>query len=211
MSEPASARDAILAAVRTARPPAVDRPAPLELAAPAPTTGTERSDAFSAAATAAGATVALCAPGDVPRILGGAIGDARTVLSYVDGVASTIATGSDLRALDSLDVIVCGTSLGVAENGAVWIATGDPVLRAALFLAARVVIVVAEEHLVDDLHQAYQRIDVRAHPYGVFVAGPSKTADIEQALVIGAHGPKELTMVLVRAGAAWTPDHPGAG
>jgi L-lactate dehydrogenase complex protein LldG len=134
----------------------------------------------------------------VPRVVGGAIGDARAVLSCVDGVSSTVSADEDLHALETLDVLVCETSLGVAENGAVWISSGDPVLRAALFLAASVVIVVAEEQLVDDLHQAYERLDVRAHPYGAFIAGPSKTADIEQALVIGAHGPKELTLVLVR-------------
>jgi L-lactate dehydrogenase complex protein LldG len=94
-------------------------------------------------------------------------------------------------------VLVCESPLGVAENGAVWIATEDTVLRAALFLAARVVIVVREAQLVDDLHRAYERIDVRASRYGAFVAGPSKTADIEQSLVVGAHGPKELTIVLV--------------
>ena len=93
---------------------------------------------------------------------------------------------------------MCESSLGVVENGAVWIATGDTAFRAALFLAARVVIVVREEQLVDDQHEAYGRIDVRSSPYGVFVAGPSKTADIEQSLVVGAHGPKALTLVVVR-------------
>jgi L-lactate dehydrogenase complex protein LldG len=58
---------------------------------------------------------------------------------------------------------------------------------------------VREGDLVDDLHQAYERVDVRSHTFGAFIAGPSKTADIEQSLVIGAHGPKELTLVLVRA------------
>ena len=197
MSNDTSARDAILAAVRAALPPAVDPPEPLWREA-SPPNGVSRSDAFTAAAVAAGATVTLCAPGDVPRVVGGAIGDARAVLSYADGVSSTFDVGDDLHALDTLDVLVCQSSLGVAENGAVWIASADPVLRAALFLAARVVIVVTEEQLVDDLHQAYERLDVRAHPYGAFIAGPSKTADIEQALVIGAHGPKELTLVLVR-------------
>jgi len=192
-----TARDTILAAVRAALPPAVKRPDPFRRETPA-TNGVSRGDRFTAAAVAAGATVTFCARDDVPRVVGGAIGHARVVLSYADGVSSTVAPDVDLHALDTLDVLVCETSLGVAEDGAVWISSGDPVLRAALFLAASVVIVVPEEQLVDDLHQAYERLDVRAHPYGAFIAGPSKTADIEQSLVIGAHGPKELTLVLVR-------------
>jgi len=59
-------------------------------------------------------------------------------------------------------------------------------------------VVVREAEFVDDLHAAYARIDVRAHPFGAFVAGPSKTADIEQSLVIGAHGPKALSIVVVQ-------------
>jgi L-lactate dehydrogenase complex protein LldG len=197
-AEPASARDAVLAAVRAARPPAVGRPEPLQPEMQVTPAGLSRLDTFIAAATAAGATVALGSRNEVARIVSGAIGTAASVLSYVAGVSSTISSHNDPHALDSLEVVVCESPLGVAENGAVWIATSDAVLRAALFLAARVVIVVAEEHLVDDLHQAYERIDVRSNPFGAFIAGPSKTADIEQALVIGAHGPKELTLVLVR-------------
>ena len=196
-AESQSAREVILAAVRESRPPAVARPDPL--ASPTPTPGAlARIDAFTAAATAAGAAVLLAPTGDVGRIVAGTIENAESVLSYVAEAASTIAASGDPHELESLDVLVCSSSLGVAENGAVWIATGDTMLRAGLFLAARVVIVVHEEHLVDDLHGAYARIDVRSGPYGVFVAGPSKTADIEQSLVVGAHGPKALTLVVVR-------------
>ena len=99
--------------------------------------------------------------------------------------------------LESLDLFVCEAALGVAENGAVWMATSNSVHRAALFLAARVVIVVQRDAIVADLHDAYARIDVKAHSFGAFIAGPSKTADIEQSLVVGAHGPKELTVIVV--------------
>ena len=158
-----------------------------------------RLDTFTAAATAAGAGVSPVSPSEVARVVSGAVGQDASVLSYTAHASSTISSPDDPHALASLDVLVCESSLGVAENGAVWVATSDTAFRAALFLAARVVIVVGEEALVDDLHQAYERIDVRSHTFGAFVAGPSKTADIEQSLVIGAHGPKELTLVLVRA------------
>ena len=195
---PPSAREAILAAVRDARPPAVARPEPLRSEARA-MDSLSRSDTFIAAATAAGAAVVPVAQSEVARVVSGAVGEAASLLSYTPHASSTMSPPGDPHALASLDVLVCESSLGVAENGAVWIATSDTVLRAALFLAARVVIAVGEESLVDDLHQAYERIDVRSTTFGVFVAGPSKTADIEQSLVIGAHGPKELTVVLVRA------------
>ncbi|HKP14712.1 MAG TPA: LUD domain-containing protein [Gemmatimonadaceae bacterium] len=193
-----SARDAILAAVRAARPPSVARPESLR-PVHQEESGLSRLDAFTAAATAAGATVTLAPRKDVPRFVASATEGAITLLSFAAGVTSTMSPHGDAHSLSALDVLVSESSLGVAENGAVWIATSDTVLRGALFLAARVVIVVREEDLVDDLHQAYERIDVRSHSFGVFVSGPSKTADIEQSLVIGAHGPKALTLVVVRA------------
>ena len=191
-----SARDAILEAVRAARPPAVAMPA--DRVAPV-VVGAQPSllDAFSAAAIAAGAEVVLAGPDEVGRLATGADASAANVLSTVADVRTTVPRSHDPHALDSLDLYVCRAELGVAENGAVWLATSDVMQRAALFLATRVVIVVEAASIVPTLHDAYARIDVRTHSFGTFVAGPSKTADIEQSLVIGAHGPKELTMIVV--------------
>jgi L-lactate dehydrogenase complex protein LldG len=195
-----SAREVILAAVRQARPPAVAR-AEASTAAPLDTELGARSlvDAFTAAAIASGARVTVCPRDEVTRVIEGALAGARSVLSFANGIASHNAPAGDLHELAGLDALVCEPDLGVAENGAVWIASSSDRLRAALFLAARVVVVVQETDLVGDLHAAYARIDVTAHPFGAFVAGPSKTADIEQSLVIGAHGPKALSIVVVRA------------
>jgi L-lactate dehydrogenase complex protein LldG len=194
-----SARDAILAAVRESRPPAVARVESTAPAAPVAAGEPSRTDAFTAAAIAAGAEVTVCSGEAVARVIEAALGDVRSVLSFSDFAPSRDCPPDDLRALAALEVLVVDTTLGVAENGAVWIASSNERLRAALFLASRVVVLVREEDLVDDLHVAYARMDVRAHPFGAFVAGPSKTADIEQSLVIGAHGPKALTLVVVRA------------
>jgi L-lactate dehydrogenase complex protein LldG len=198
-AEQQTARDAILAAVRQARPPAVAR-----VEAPRPAAGTRssdltRTDAFVAAAIAAGADVTVSQPDAAARVIDAALDGASSVLSFATGVSSRNVPEGGVHALAALDAIVFETTLGVAENGAVWIATGDERFRAGLFLAERVVVVVAESALVEDLHDAYARIDVRAFPFGAFIAGPSKTADIEQSLVIGAHGPKQFSIVVVRA------------
>lgn len=193
--EPSAARDAILRAVRAALPPAVAAPAPLSRPGMSVFSREELVTRFSAAAVAAGAAVVM-AKGDPAAHANHAASDAREILSFVTGVASTIATPSDPHALASLDLLVCAASLGVAENGAVWIATSDAIHRAALFIAQRVVIVVSAETIVTDMHDAYASINPRATSFGTFVSGPSKTADIEQSLVIGAHGPKELTLIV---------------
>ncbi len=99
--------------------------------------------------------------------------------------------------LASIDLAVVRGEVGVAENAAVWVsdaAVGD---RAVLFLAQHVALVVDRDALVSNMHQAYERVEIGASPFGVFISGPSKTADIEQALVIGAHGPRSLTVFLV--------------
>jgi L-lactate dehydrogenase complex protein LldG len=57
-------------------------------------------------------------------------------------------------------------------------------------------VVVRAETLVHNLHEAYARIQL-GPGFAMFLSGPSKTADIEQALVIGAHGPRSCTVLLL--------------
>ncbi len=47
------------------------------------------------------------------------------------------------------------------------------------------------------MHEAMLEIENFNEGYGVFISGPSKTADIEQSLVIGAQGPLSLTVFLI--------------
>ena len=84
----------------------------------------------------------------------------------------------------------------LSEDGSNWTTSR---YRIGLFITQHLILVVSSEQIVDNMHQAYERIDLAEVEFGIFVSGPSKTADIEQSLVIGAHGARSLTVVMVNA------------
>ena len=103
----------------------------------------------------------------------------------------------DPHAYDCLDVAVYRGRLGVAENGAVFVDFGGEQQRSQAVLAQHLCLVINERDLVDNMHDAYQQLEHDFPDYGVFISGPSKTADIEQCLVVGAHGACTLTVVIL--------------
>ncbi len=103
---------------------------------------------------------------------------------------------SDAHDLRDVDLAVVPGELAVAENGAVWIAGAGLRHRALPWIAQHLTLVVSADRLVNDMHEAYDKLEV-GKGFGCFISGPSKTADIEQALVIGAHGPRSATVFLI--------------
>jgi L-lactate dehydrogenase complex protein LldG len=103
---------------------------------------------------------------------------------------------ADPHELADVDVAIVSGEFAVAENGAVWVAAGQLKHRALCCIAQHLVLVVPRMQIVHTMHEAYQRLSFGGAGYGLFVSGPSKTADIEQSLVIGAHGARSLTVVL---------------
>ena len=99
--------------------------------------------------------------------------------------------------LNGTDVAVIPSQLGVCENACCWIEQRVR-HRAIYFIAEALVIVLPKSDLVCNMHEDYQSIPNNPDvPYATFISGPSKTADIEQALVMGAHGAKEVTVILI--------------
>ncbi|MDR2027455.1 MAG: LUD domain-containing protein [Prevotellaceae bacterium] len=101
----------------------------------------------------------------------------------------------DPHSLDGVELAIVKGEFGVAENGCVWIPQNVK-QKALYFIAENLVIVLDKNRIVNNMHEAYERIAASDYGFGVYISGPSKTADIEQALVIGAHGAKSVMIIL---------------
>lgn len=142
---------------------------------------------------------------DSPSQIAGILGElaefqsAQAIASTVpEAVASTVDLASirDPHRLSSLDWTIAQGEFGVAENGSIWIDGATLPHRVMIFVAQYLAIVISRREIVHHMHQAYARIGTPTPGFGVFVSGPSKTADIEQSLVLGAHGCRELQVFL---------------
>ena len=115
---------------------------------------------------------------------------AERIGSNLPGITCATFNPDDLadpRELDGVDVSIVQGDFGVAENAAIW-------------LPKQTVILLDRNEIVNNMNEAYRCIASASYDYGVFMSGPSKTADIEQALVFGAHGPIRVTVILVDKG-----------
>ena len=124
--------------------------------------------------------------------------EAKTIASILPDV--TLATlnpdsVNDPHLLNGTNLAVVEGEIGVAENGCVWIPQREK-YKALYFIAEYLVIVLNKANIVNNMHEAYRQIHFSDKGFGVFISGPSKTADIEQALVVGAHGAKGVTVVV---------------
>ena len=106
----------------------------------------------------------------------------------------TVAEANDLN---GTDVGIVRGEVGVAENGCVWIPQTMKE-KAVLFISEYLVIFLDKKNVVNNMHEAYARIEMDPkYNFGTFISGPSKTADIEQALVMGAQAARGVTVVLL--------------
>lgn len=193
-----SSREKILAAIRQNKPGL--QPLPERIAfgqRPDDVTGQ-----FKTVLQAIGATVVEVAnPDEVRAHVREAFPDFTNVAVSVPDLADLAdfsLSVTDPHDLEHVNLAVLAGAFGVAENGAVWLSEAEMGPHRVLpFVTQHLVLVVAKENLLASMHEAYERIRVNDTGFGVFIAGPSKTADIEQSLVIGAHGARSLLVVLV--------------
>lgn len=124
--------------------------------------------------------------------------DAQRIASTLEDISCATFNPDNLddaRELNGTDVAVVRGVFGVAENAAVWLPR-EVRHKGLYFISNAMVILLNKSELVNNMHEAYLRIGKSEYDYGVFMSGPSKTADIEQALVFGAHGPIRVVVIL---------------
>ena len=128
--------------------------------------------------------------------------DAKIIASNIPGVKAQLNPDTaTVEELEKADVGVIEGKIGVAENACVWIPQAMKE-RAVCFASEQLVIVVHRDAIVNNMHEAYARIAAsqeyfQEYKFGTFISGPSKTADIEGALVYGAQAARGATVVLV--------------
>lgn len=120
-----------------------------------------------------------------------------TTLPELSEIASLDWNNVDPHSLQDVELTVIKAHFGVAENSALWVT--DDVLgqRVSPFIAQYLAIIVNKKDILPTMHQAYEKIGNQEYGFGTFIAGPSKTADIEQSLVLGAHGARGLIVFLL--------------
>lgn len=137
---------------------------------------------------------------EIPEHLGDLAAEGKVVVSCVPGLFEErfdLSQISDPHELQGVDLAILPGELMVAENGAIWVTDKDVPQRVLFFLSQHLVLVVSKSAIVSNMHDAYERLRPADRNFGTFISGPSKTADIEQSLVKGAHGARTLKVFLV--------------
>lgn len=119
-----------------------------------------------------------------------------TTIPALQGAGET-AGETDPHNFENVELAILPAHFAVAENGAVWVTEELLQQRVLPFITQHLAIVLPKENIVATMHDAYKRIGAEAYGFGAFIAGPSKTADIEQSLVLGAHGSRSMTVFLL--------------
>ena len=109
----------------------------------------------------------------------------------------SISKETDPKDLQDIDLAIINGEFGVAENGSVWISEEVFPVRVLPFITNDLVIVLEKNKLCLHMHEAFSLISKRERTFGLFISGPSKTADIEQCLVVGAQGAMSLSIILI--------------
>jgi L-lactate dehydrogenase complex protein LldG len=113
----------------------------------------------------------------------------------------TLSEGYDVNELERCDAGITECDALVAQTGSVLLTARSGGGRALSVLPPHHVVIARRDQLVPDLPSAYSLLHAKYGPQRwpsmiTLITGPSRTGDIERILVLGAHGPRKLTIVM---------------
>jgi L-lactate dehydrogenase complex protein LldG len=192
-----TSREQILAKVKSNQPEA--RPLPADLQ-----TMVSPSDLIEGFRTVltniGGAVITVKSLDEVQSYIEREFKDMKRIISTLPELAALIQPGWKDQApqeYENVDLAILQAHFGVAENAALWLTETLMHQRVIPFICQTLAVVVNKKDILATMHDAYERIGDDEYGFGAFIAGPSKTADIEQSLVLGAHGPKSMAVFIL--------------
>lgn len=186
-----SSRDQILVAVKQNQPASSALPSLDGLSGTMPAT----LEAYRKVLESLGGTLfEISDPAEIPALLALHYPDMKRTVSGAD---PREWVNEDPHLLEDVDMAIIPGQWAVAENGAIWLTEQEMKVRALPFICQHLAIILKLECILATMHDAYEKIGAPQTGFGVFIAGPSKTADIEQSLVLGAHGAKSLVVFVL--------------
>ncbi|TDQ10944.1 LutC/YkgG family protein [Pedobacter metabolipauper] len=192
-----TSREQILSKIKTHQPELTSLPAPLTTV---PGTVNLIELFSSVLVSIGGAVVEADSYEEIKNYIKQTFKDQKRIISTLKELADVSEQGwesQDPHSYENVDLAIIQAHFGVAENAALWITEELMHQRAVPFIAQQLAVVVKRSSILATMHDAYIRIGNAEYGFGTFIAGPSKTADIEQSLVLGAHGPKGMTIFLL--------------
>ena len=165
-----------------------------------------RPELFATKAAAVGMMVLRAGDADLPATIASLLaGRGSTVVAVRDPALAALATaaaGSQAVAADADGLFDCEVGItdvdaAIAESGSLVVSTRGRIRNAWITPPVHIAIVRASQvlaDLVDLFERDHESLDAAST---TIITGPSKTADIQQTLAYGAHGPKELVVLLL--------------
>jgi len=120
--------------------------------------------------------------------------DDQSIAALLNEFEFPFLTGPDALASTDAGITVCESL--VARNGSILVSTGYKASRRMMIFPPAHIVIAHASQLVTDIKDGLVALKAKYQPAlpssVTLITGPSRTADIEKTLVLGAHGPKEL-------------------
>ncbi|RZK79497.1 MAG: lactate utilization protein B/C [Pedobacter sp.] len=195
-----NSRERILSRVKSNQPELIALPNPFMVAESAVSKSELLEQFKTVLTTIGGAVIELNSVEEIKNYIQDNFRDRGRIISTLPELSDVTEVNWENQgphSYETIDLAIINAHFGVAENAALWITEDLMHQRVVPFICQQLAVVISASKILPSMHHAYDLIGTSEYGFGSFIAGPSKTADIEQSLVLGAHGPKSMIAFLI--------------